>query len=75
MLQDRACVRNSLSVNGLDGVRAVVIVGGRAIAALGQTRPCMTDHDCIEQPLAATNEYQRAPHSAIFNDRVSIVAP
>lgn len=62
-----------LTVNGISGVRAVVIVGGRAIGA--QTRPCAQDIDCIEQPQAGTNQYQLLRLSATFNDKLAMILP
>jgi hypothetical protein len=64
-----------LSVNDKPGVRAIVIIGGRAIASLGQTRPCATEMDCLEQPLAAADQYRRMPRSVSFNDRVAVIRP
>jgi len=64
-----------LSVNNKPGGRAVVIIGGRAIASLGQTRPCVTEIDCLEQPLAAADQYRRMPRSVSFNDRVAVIGP
>jgi type II secretory pathway pseudopilin PulG len=64
-----------LTVNALGGVRAIVIVGGRAISSLGQGRPCLTQTDCIEQPLAAANQYRHMPRSNSFNDRVAVILP
>jgi hypothetical protein len=62
-----------LSVNGVSGIRAVVIVGSNALGS--QPRPCISASDCIEQPLATSNQYQRQPVSSSFNDKVVIVAP
>lgn len=63
------CTVGSLSVNGINGKRAVVIVGGRALAS--QTPSCVGSL-CIEQPLASANQYQRSPVSGVFNDRVAV---
>ena len=62
-----------LTVNGVSGIRAVVIVGSRALGS--QLRPCVIATDCVEQPLASGNQYQRQTISASFNDKVVIVAP
>ena len=64
-----------LRVNDLGGVRAIVIVGGRAISSLGQGRPCLAQTDCIEQPLAAQGQYRHMPRSNSFNDRVAVILP
>jgi hypothetical protein len=64
-----------LTVNDQGGVAAVVIVGGRALASLSQVRPCAMESDCIEQPLAATDKYQRKARSVSFNDRVAVIVP
>jgi hypothetical protein len=62
-----------LTVNGVGGVHAVVIVGGRAIGA--QIHPCTAAGDCIEQPSAGVDQYQLQAYSAVFNDRLVVVSP
>jgi len=62
-----------LTVNGVADAHALIIVGGRAVGS--QVHPCAAAADCIEQPAAATNQYQMLPTSTAFNDRVVVVAP
>jgi len=62
-----------LTLNGVAGIHALVIVGGRAVGS--QVHPCAAAADCVEQPGAGTNQYQMQPQSAAFNDRVVVVSP
>jgi hypothetical protein len=62
-----------LTVNGIPNIRAVIVVGGRAIGS--QVHPCSSETDCIEQPSAGAGLYQRTAVSTIFNDKVAVIAP
>lgn len=64
-----------LKVNDRAGFAALVAVSGRAIASLGQVRPCLGELDCIEQPLAPIGEYRAMPRAISFNDRIAVIAP
>ena len=59
-----------LQVNGVGNMHAVIIVGSRA---LGTQNPACVGALCIEQPSAATNQYQRQRVSTSFNDKVAVV--
>ena len=60
-----------LSVNGQGNFRAVVVVGSRVLS--GQSRPCATAADCIEQPSAGLDIYQRLAVSTTYNDKVATI--
>lgn len=63
-----------LTVNGVGGIRAVVITPGTPYT--GQTRPCASITDCLEPP--NTTSFPTFTHitgSTNANDRVVIVAP
>ena len=60
-----------LTVNGRGNILAVVIVGGRALGA--QPRPCTLADQCIEQPSAGADTYNRAAVSTSYNDKVAII--
>lgn len=63
-----------LTVNGVGGIRALLITPGTAYTA--QTRPCATIADCLEPPNTASFPiFTHAPASAAGNDRVIIIAP
>ena len=63
-----------LTVNGVGGVRAVVIAPGTAYT--GQTRPCATFTDCLEPPNTTSfPAFTHTPGSTTANDRVVIIAP
>jgi hypothetical protein len=55
--------------------RALVIVAGRALG--GQSRPCATVVDCLEDPENTNLDdiYIKNPISSTFNDKLVIVAP
>jgi hypothetical protein len=59
-----------LSVNGVAGKRAVVIVGSRALAT--QTPACVGAL-CTEQPLAGSYQYLRLALSTSYNDKLAII--
>jgi hypothetical protein len=60
-----------LIVNGVGTRHAIVIVGSAALS--GQARPCVTANDCIEQPSAAIDQYQRTSVSDSFNDKLAVI--
>jgi hypothetical protein len=63
-----------LTVNGVGGVRALIITPGIPFA--GQTRPCASSADCLEAP--NTTSFPAFTHttgSPATNDRVIIVSP
>ena len=62
-----------LSVNGVAGKHAVVIVGSVALSTLGQPRPCAAATDCIEQQFATSDLYSRQAVSSGFNDKVAVI--
>lgn len=63
-----------LSVNGVSGVRALVIAPGNPYS--GQARPCASISDCLEPPNTTSfPNFTHTPISAANNDRVIIVAP
>ena len=59
-----------LQVNGVGNMHAVIIVGSRP---LSPQNPSCVGSLCIEQPSAASNQYQRQGISTSFNDKVAVV--
>jgi hypothetical protein len=59
-----------LQVNGVGNTHAVIIVGSRA---LSPQSPACIGALCVEQPAAASNQYQRQSISGSFNDKVAVV--
>jgi hypothetical protein len=59
-----------LSINGVAGMRAVVIVGSRP---LHLQAPACVGPLCIEQPSAGSFAYLRQAQSAAFNDKVAAI--
>jgi hypothetical protein len=69
-----ACTGSGLlTVNGLVNRHAVIIVASAAITALGQPRPCISQTDCIEQPSAGMDQYQRQMVTTGFNDKLVVL--
>ena len=63
-----------LTVNGVGGIRALLITPGTPYA--GQTRPCATITDCLEAPNSTSFPvFTHDTRSTTSNDRVIIVSP
>lgn len=63
-----------LTVNGVGGIRALLITPGTPYA--GQTRPCATINDCLEAPNSTSfPAFTHDTGSTTANDRVIIVSP
>lgn len=62
-----------LTVNGIGGVRALIISPGAPIA--GQARPCSNIADCLEAPNTTSFPTFTPNITAAVNDRLIIVSP
>jgi len=63
-----------LTVNGVNGIRALLITPGTPYA--GQTRPCAAITDCLEAPNSTSfPAFTHDTGSTTANDRVIIVSP
>ncbi|MEQ1773192.1 MAG: hypothetical protein ABL891_05345 [Burkholderiales bacterium] len=63
-----------LTVNGVGGIRALLITPGTSFT--GQVRPCGTITDCLEPPNTTSfPSFTHTPGSSTANDRVVIIAP
>lgn len=63
-----------LTVNGVGGIRALIIAPGTPFP--GQNRPCGGNTDCLEMPnVSSFPVFTGKPGSATVNDKLVIVAP